>query len=35
MESGSERNSNTDKYNDQVKKMPNGDDYYTKVFWAM
>lgn len=32
---GSERNSNTDKYNEQVKKMPNGDDYYTKIFWAM
>lgn len=31
---GSERNNNVDNYNAQVQTMPNGDDYYTKIFWA-
>jgi hypothetical protein len=30
----SERSSNTANYNAQVKTMSNGDDYYTKIFWA-
>lgn len=29
-----ERNNNTSNYNAQVQTMPNGDDYYTKIFWA-
>ena len=29
-----ERNNNTANYNAQVQTMPNGDDYYTKIFWA-
>lgn len=30
----SERNYNTDNYNKQVATMPDGDSYYTKIFWA-